>query len=255
MERPGESPEVLARLRQLEAAAEQAEKLAGLGRLTAGVVHELNNPLVAVVMFADSLFTKWSAGDGDPIDLEKIKEIRDAGLRIQALTRELAAYARPAAGPVEPLELKPLLELAAQICKQAVKEADAVVQRDLGAAPTVEGIGAALTQVFVNLLVNAAQASPRRGVIRLGLEAGGGKVRVTVADEGEGMSAEVQRRLFEPFFTTRAPRGLGLGLFAARGIVERHGGTIAVESAPGRGTRVTVTLPASPGQVSGLSTA
>jgi signal transduction histidine kinase len=253
MERPGETPEITARLRQLEAALEQAEKMAGLGRLTAGVVHELNNPLVAVVMYADSLHAKWSGGGGDPLDLEKITEIRDAGLRIQALARELASYARPASGPLEALELAPLLELATQVCKQALKEAGAEVRRDLAAAPPVQGIRGALTQVFVNLVVNAAQASRRQGVIRLGLAAAGGAARVTVADEGEGMPPEVQARLFEPFFTTRAPRGLGLGLFAARGIVERHGGTIAVESAPGKGTRVTVTLPAA--QVSGVSTA
>jgi signal transduction histidine kinase len=258
MERPGETPEITARLRQLEAALEQAEKLAGLGRLTAGVVHELNNPLVAVVMYADSLHSKWSGGGGDPVDLEKITEIRDAGLRIQALARELAAYARPATGPLEPLEVAPLLELATQVCRQALKEAGVVVQRDLAPAPAVEGIRGALTQVFVNLVVNAAQASRKQGVVRLGLSAAGGRVRVTVADEGEGMPPEVQARLFEPFFTTRAPRGLGLGLFAARGIVERHGGAISVESAPGQGTRITVTLPAAPSpasQDSGVSTA
>ncbi len=232
------------RLRHLEAAAEQAEKMAGLGRLAAGIVHEVNNPLVAVTMYADSLYTKWSDGHGDPGDLEKIAGIREAGLRIQQLARDLAAYARPSAGKEEALELAPLLDQATLICKPAFKEVDAVVQRDFRAVPLVAGSRSALTQVFVNLVTNAAQAVKRGGTIRLGLHFDGGHVRVSVADDGEGMTPEIQGHLFEPFFTTRPGRGVGLGLATVKGIVERHGGTVVVESAPGEGTRVTVNLPA-----------
>jgi PAS domain S-box-containing protein len=231
------------RLRNLQAAAEQSEKLAGLGRLAAGIVHELNNPLVAVTMYADSLFQKWSLAAGDPGDLEKIKAIRDAGQRIHKLTRDLTAYARPSSGRPETLELAPLLDQAALICKPALKESDAVVQRDFGDLPLVLGSRSALTQVFVNLITNAAQAIARGGTIRLGLHADAGQVRVTVADDGPGMTSEIQRHLFEPFFTTRPGRGVGLGLATVKEIVERHGATVVVESAPGQGTRVTVALP------------
>jgi PAS domain S-box-containing protein len=234
------------RLRHLEAAAEQAEKMAGLGRLAAGIVHEVNNPLVAVTMYADSLFTKWSAANGDAGDLEKIAGIREAGLRIQKLTRDLAAYARPGAGKEEALELAPLLDQAALISKPALKEADAVVQRDFQAVPMVVGSRPSLTQVFVNLITNAAQAIKKGGIIRLELRAAEGHVRVTVADDGEGMTPEIQSHLFEPFFTTRPGRGVGLGLATVKGIVERHGATVVVESAPARGTRVTVALRPAP---------
>ena len=234
------------RLRHLEAAAEQAEKMAGLGRLAAGIVHEVNNPLVAVTMYADSLYTKWSDGHGDPADLEKIAGIREAGLRIQKLTRDLAAYARPGAGKEEALELAPLLDQAAFISKPALKEADAVVQRDFQAVPMVVGSRPSLTQVFVNLITNAAQAIKKGGIIRLELRFAGGHVRVTVADDGEGMTPEIQGHLFEPFFTTRPGRGVGLGLATVKGIVERHGATVVVESAPARGTRVTVALRPAP---------
>jgi PAS domain S-box-containing protein len=230
------------RLRHLEAAAEQAEKMAGLGRLAAGIVHELNNPLVAVTMYADSLYTKWSAGHGDPGDLEKIAGIREAGQRIQKLTRDLAAYARPGAGKEEPLELAPLLDQAALICKPALKEADAKVQRDFQAVPLVTGSWPSLTQVFVNLITNAAQAIKKGGTVRLELRFSEGRVQVTVADDGAGMTPEIQGHLFEPFFTARPGRGIGLGLATVKGIVERHGATIAVETAPGKGTRVTVAL-------------
>jgi PAS domain S-box-containing protein len=249
------------RLRHLEAAAEQAEKMAVLGRLAAGIVHEVNNPLVAVTMYAESLFTKWSSGKGDPADLEKIVGIRDAGLRIQKLTRDLAAYARPGAGKSEALELEALLEQAAMICKPALKEVDAVLEREFEAVSLVTGSRSSMVQVFVNLITNAAQAIQKGGTIRLGLRAGDGTVRVTVADDGEGMTPETKQRLFEPFFTTRSGRGVGLGLATVKGILERHGATVEVESEPGKGTSVTVALPVQllPGtggpQVSGLNTA
>jgi signal transduction histidine kinase len=230
------------RLRQLEAAAEQAEKMAGLGRLAAGIVHEVNNPLVAVTMYADSLYTKWSAGNGDPGDLEKIAGIREAGQRIQKLTRDLAAYARPGAGKEEALELAPLLDQATLICKPALKAVDAVVRREVQSVPLVVGSRPSLTQVFVNLITNAAQAIKKGGTIWLEVRFADGRVCVTVADDGEGMTPEVQSHVYEPFFSTRQGLGVGLGLATVKGIVERHGATIAVESAPGKGTRVTVAL-------------
>jgi signal transduction histidine kinase len=235
--------DAVAQVRLLESETEQAEKMAGLGRLAAGIVHELNNPLVAVTMYAESLFAKWSHGGGDPVDLEKIQAIRDAGLRIQKLTRDLTAYARPSSATPSALDLAPLLDQAALICKPVLKEVDAVVQRDFAETPQVTGSRAALTQVFVNLVTNAAQALRRGGTIRLGLRAAGGQVLASVDDDGEGMTPEVQRHLFEPFFTTRPGRGVGLGLATVKQIAERHGATLSVETAPGKGTRVTVTLP------------
>jgi PAS domain S-box-containing protein len=233
----------LTRLHDLEAAAEQAEKMAGLGRLAAGIVHELNNPLTAVTMYAEALYEKWALASGAAADLEKLKAIREAGQRIQRLTRDLTAYARPGGGPPEPLELAPLLDQAARMCKPALKEASASVERDFQAVPFVEGSRAALAQCFVNLITNAAQALKGGGSVRLGLAEAGGKVVVTVRDDGAGMTADVLARAFEPFFTTRPGRGIGLGLATARSIVERHGGTISMESGPGRGTCVTVLLP------------
>ena len=239
--------DAVAHVRLLESETEQAEKMAGLGRLAAGIVHEINNPLVAVTMYAESLSARWSGGGGDPVDLEKIQAIRDAGLRIQKLTRDLTAYARPSAATPAALELAPLLDQAALICKPVLKEVDAVLQRDYREVPQVTGSRAALTQVFINLVTNAAQALRRGGTIRLGLRAAGDQVLVSVDDDGEGMTGEVQRHLFEPFFTTRPGRGVGLGLATVKQIADRHGATLSVESAPGKGTRVTVALPARAG--------
>jgi signal transduction histidine kinase len=206
-------------------------------------------------MFAESLVTRWTLAGGDPGDLEKLVAIRDAGLRIQKLTRDLTNYARPPSGKPESLELAPLLDQAALICKPVLKEADAVVQRDFQDLPRVPGSRSALVQVFVNLITNAAQAIRKGGLVRLELRAGDGQVLATVADDGEGMTPEQQRHAFEPFYTTRPGRGVGLGLATVKGIADRHQATVTLESAPGQGTRVTLALPVkAPGQGSGVST-
>jgi signal transduction histidine kinase len=97
--------------------------------------------------------------------------------------------------------------------------------------------------VVVNLVTNAAQAVAEGGRVAVSLAAEGGSVRLTVEDDGAGMPPDVAARAFEPFFTTRPARGIGLGLPIVQGIVERHGGTVALDTAPGKGTRVSVTFP------------
>jgi signal transduction histidine kinase len=237
----------LTRLRSLEAAAEHAERLAGIGRLAAGVVHELNNPLTAVTMYSDALVEKLTLAGHDPVDLEKLRAVREAALRIQRLARDLTAYARPAGSRTEPCDLGGVIDEAVRMAKPALKEANAEVVLRFEPAPAVEGSRASLVQVFVNLLTNAAQAiTGRGGTITISLAAQGERVRATVADDGAGMTPEVSARAFEPFFTTRTGRGSGLGLPIVQGIVQRHGGTIALESSPGAGTTATVVLPVRP---------
>ena len=236
--------EDLTLLLSLQAAAEHAERLAGIGRLVAGVVHELNNPLTAVNMYSDSLVEKLAAAGQDPADVEKLRGIKEAGQRIQRLARDLVAYARPAGARTEPVELSGVLEEAARLAKPALKENAAVLERNLQEVPQIEGSRPALVQVFVNLVTNAARALRPGGHVKIGLEpSANGEVRVVVEDDGAGMEPEVARRAFEPFFTTRPAGGIGLGLPIVRGIVERHGGRVELETAPGKGTRVTVSLP------------
>jgi PAS domain S-box-containing protein len=231
-------------LRSLQAAAEHAERLAGIGRLVAGVVHELNNPLTAVNMYSDALVEKLSLAGHDPADLEKLRAIHEAGQRIQRLARDLVAYARPAGARTEPVELSGVIEEAARLAKPALKEHGAVLETRIAPAPPVEGSRSSLVQVVVNLVTNAAQAVSPGGRITVSLAPDGERVRLAVEDDGAGMSAEVAARAFEPFFTTRPARGIGLGLPIVQGIVQRHGGTLSVESAPHEGTRVSVSFPA-----------
>ncbi|HYG68046.1 MAG TPA: HAMP domain-containing sensor histidine kinase, partial [Anaeromyxobacteraceae bacterium] len=237
--------EDLTLVQSLRAAAEHAERLAGIGRLVAGVVHELNNPLTAVTMYADALVEKLERGGQDSADLEKLRAIRDAGYRIQRLARDLVTYARPSGAKTEPLDLAAVVDEALRMAKPALKEANVVAARRFEATPRVEGNRASLVQVFVNLVTNAAQAvaARRAGTIAVTLAPAPGGVAVTVEDTGEGMTDDVRARAFEPFFTTRPGRGIGLGLPIVQGIVTRHGGAMSLDSRAGEGTRVTVVLP------------
>jgi PAS domain S-box-containing protein len=232
-------------LRALQHDAEHAQKLAEIGRLAAGIAHELNNPLTAVTAYADALVAKFAAAHHDPADVEKLRRIQEAGQRILRFSRDLVAYARPPQQQVELVDLAKVLEQAAQMCEPALAAAGAKVARRMEAAPPVWGQRGSLLQVFVNLLTNAAHAlEPRGGTVTLELAPSGDHVAARVRDDGPGMPPDVKRRAFEPFFTTKPDgKGSGLGLSIVQGIVSRHGGAISVESAPGAGTAFTVMLP------------
>ncbi len=235
----------LTALRAMEQRAEHFQRLAAVGRLAAGIVHELNNPLVAVVTYSDHLLERRRGRELDPGDAEKLRRIRDAGERIQRLARDLITYARPGADHPEPLDVGVLLDQAARMCDPALREARARVLLETAPAPTILGGRAGLLQVFVNLVTNAAQAlPPEGGTVTLSLSTQGEDVVARVADDGKGMPPEVQARIFEPFFSTKeGGRGVGLGLSIVQGIVTRHGGTIDVTSTPGKGTTFAVRLP------------
>ncbi len=228
--------ELARRLAEAEARAEHAERLATLGRLLAGVVHELNNPLTAVTMYAEVL----ASGLADPADREKAAAILDGGQRIQRICRELVGYARPQAAPDGLHALSALVDAAVQLARPDLKASGARLER-ADAAVQVRGRRESLVQVILALLANAAAAGHGHRVA-VAMEAVPGGARLTVADEGGGMPAEVLARAFEPFFTTEPEKRLGLGLTTARIIVERHGGQVLLTSAPGRGTTATVIL-------------
>lgn len=234
----GEVERLRAALQVAEARAEHAERLAAMGRLLAGVVHELNNPLTAVTMYAASL----SSHSSDPVEQEKLAAIVEAAGRIQRLSRELIGYVRPAA-TTAPLDLGELVDEALRLARPELKASGAAVERARGTA-AVLGSRQSLVQVALGLLSNAARATGPGGHIHVAVAAAPGEARLTVADDGAGMSDDVRARAFEAFFTTRPGEALGLGLSTAKEIVERHGGRITLESAPGRGTTVTIVLPA-----------
>jgi two-component system, NtrC family, sensor kinase len=226
-----------------------AERLAGMGELVAGVAHEINNP-VAFVLSNLAFAHEELVARGDPRLAEicdSITEARDGALRIRDLVRDLMGLARADADSYALVDLEEAVRSALRVSASALRvctEVKAQVQPRL----YVTGSVGRLSQVFINLLVNAAQAMeplppPRRTLtVQGGVQ--GSEAVVEVADTGPGIPREYLERIFEPFFTTNAPgRGTGLGLSIARDLVRKQGGSLSVASEPERGTRFTVRLP------------
>lgn len=256
----------------------QSEKLAAIGQLAAGVAHEINNPIgfinsnlgtlvgyVESLLAIDAAYTQSqsalppdlqqvfgavaelkSSSDHDFIvqDLRQlIKESRDGLERVKTIVRDLKDFARVGSAEWLWSDIHQGLESTLNIVWNELKY-KATVQREYGTLPQVHCIPSQLNQVFMNLLVNAAHAIDGQGVIRLRSGCDGKQVWIEVIDSGSGIPSENIRRIFDPFFTTKAlGKGTGLGLSLAWGIVQRHRGTIEVESEPGKGSTFKVVLP------------
>jgi PAS domain S-box-containing protein len=238
----------LTEIRELEQRIINAEKLATVGQLAAGVVHELNNPLTSISVYSDYLL-KQSESDGSrPSDAHKLRRIHESADRILKFSRELLAYARPRAEEPQILSVRALIERSLELCDHLITARGVSVQLDIAAQlPQLLGVGAQLQQVLVNLITNACHAMPE-GAGRLtiaGRESAEGDVELEVADNGSGISPEHQGRVFEPFFSTKGEgHGTGLGLSIVRNIVELHNGRIQLTSELGHGTTFTLRFPA-----------
>ena len=223
-----------------------AERLAALGQLAAGAGHEINNPLTVIVHNTESL-RQTVGGAAHPDEEALLGETLDSAERIRQVVAGLRAYARPEAEQRHVVRVSDVVRSACKVAGLQLRHV-ATVDIDLSTDVAVEADPLRLSQVFVNLLVNAGQAveaaSPPAPRIGVTARAVGVEVCVEIQDNGTGMSAETLARLAEPYFTTRSDRGgSGLGLFVSGGIVAALGGRLAFESAPGRGTSVRVWLP------------
>lgn len=234
-------------LEHLRAEAIQTGKLASLGHVVAGVVHELNNPLTTIMAYSDHLLGRAQAR-GDAEDEERLRRVAEAAARILAFARDLIDYARPSGERAAPVRLATVLDKALAFSEHDLRENRVELERSASDPElTVEGVASQLVQLFVNLFVNAAHAmSAHGGVLSLTVTASreGRLARIDVADQGVGMDPATLSRIYDPFFTTKPNgRGTGLGLSIIRKIVDAHGGTLSVESAPGHGTVFTLELP------------
>jgi signal transduction histidine kinase len=216
----------------------QSEKLAGIGRLAAGVAHEINNPLAVILGYA-----RLRRRKSDAETAEDLKIIEDETLRAKLIVEGLLDLSRPISAPPEPVDLRSLCdEVIARLRETGLLDGVTVTVTGDGG---IEGHPQKLRQVVLNLVKNAAEAAGSAGTVEVRVERESGGVRVTVRDSGPGISPDARRKLFEPFFTTKAT-GTGLGLAVSQGIVHAHGGEIEVDSPPEGGSRFTVTLPAQP---------
>ncbi len=233
-------------VRDLEAQVIQAEKLATLGQLAAGVVHELNNPLTSISVYSDFLLTRAEKGSLSETDLEKLKRIHQNTERILRFTRDLVAYARPSRETSDPVSLHEALDQSIVFCEHvAAEHGTTVVRKYTDQDLVVVCDKGQLHQVFINLITNACHAAPEgAGHIEIRTRLSGTNASVLLIDNGPGIPSELQRRVFEPFFSTKGEgKGTGLGLSIVKNIVQQHRGEIRVESALGEGTRFEILLP------------
>jgi PAS domain S-box-containing protein len=240
--------------KQLEARLMMTDRLETMGRMVAGVAHEINNPLGYVqanlrALEQDLTEPTFSVAERSELLAETLSGTR----RIQTIVKDLLSFSRHTGADEELAEVlvEPTLEAALHIAHVHVLSAGANVMRQYGDVGVAMAVEARLGQVFLNLLMNAVQALPAAGgrrEILLTTRREGATVVVGVRDFGAGMTPEVKGRLFTPFFTTKpAGQGTGLGLSIAHALVRGFGGEIRVESAPGQGALFEVVLPTTPG--------
>jgi two-component system NtrC family sensor kinase len=238
----------LTRLKEMEGRVQHAAKLATLGQVAAGIVHELNNPLTSITATAGMLLKRAEADTARAPDAERLRRVVDAAERIRRFCQDLMTYARPSAGSVQELSLNQVLQEALGFCEHVLKAVEVRVTTSLAPdLPQVLGVRDQLQQVFVNLVTNAAHALEGRpgGELVVSTQPKGSAVEVTISDNGCGIPEPHLARVFEPFFTTkREGKGTGLGLSIAHELVESHGGTIEVRSRVEVGTAFTLTFPA-----------
>lgn len=223
----------------------RSERLASLGQLAAGVAHELNEPLGAILGYAQLMqkppvLPAQAAGD--------LERIIGACLHAREIVRNLLLFARQLPPRPVATDLNRIVEEVLLFMDGMCEQARVEVARELATPlPPVQADPGQLRQVVVNLVANAVQSMPTGGRLSLGTRADGEAVVLVVTDTGIGMAADLKARIFDPFFTTKeVGQGTGLGLAVVHGIIVAHRGQITVESEPGQGSRFEVRLPASP---------
>ena len=239
----------------------QSDKLATIGLLTAGIVHEINNPIFAVKLAFSLLDThlaklrklaeNWNVAEAAELAaiLKSTQEFVEQGNRcvdtMGKIVSDIRMFSRSDKGVMNEENVNNIIDSVIGIVWNSVKN-KVTIRKEYGDLPKIRCNAQQLSQVFLNLIVNASQAiGDKPGEITLRTEKSGDKVRVFVSDTGSGMPKEVMEKIFEAFFTTKdAEQGTGLGLSITHDIVKKHNGAITVESEVGKGTTFIVSLPA-----------
>jgi two-component system, NtrC family, sensor kinase len=231
----------------------RAEKLAAVGRLAAGVVHEINNPLATIAACAEALESRAAEGEfGSSTETEDLREylrlIRDEAFRCKTITNGLLDFSRTRAGQQMPVDMSQVIQSAAYLLSHQSR-GDGVEIRVEAAKDValIAGDEGQLQQAVIALSTNAIDAMPDGGQLTLRSRNVDGDVLVEVSDTGIGISPEHLTKIFDPFFTTKeVGRGTGLGLAVCYGIVTEHGGRLDVQSTIGVGTTFTISIPSAP---------
>jgi signal transduction histidine kinase len=220
----------------------QTEKLAALGRMAAGIAHEINNPLAGILLFSTNMLKK--APNEGPFK-EGLEIIIQETLRCKTIIEELLEFSRESKPNMVLTDLNDVIEKAIHILENECRLRRIKLERHLSRQlPNLLLDGNQIEQMLVNLLLNAIQAIEEQGTIKVWSYASPDRkcVRMDISDTGCGIPPEHMSRIFEPFFSTK-PKGTGLGLAVTYGIVHKHGGHISATSQPGQGTQFTVEFP------------
>jgi signal transduction histidine kinase len=222
----------------------RAERLAAVGRISAQITHEIRNPLNAIGLNAELLQEELESVAAPPAEaVQLVRAISREVDRLNGVAEEYLRFARLPKPQLAPQDVSEILASLLDFLGPELQAAHIAVERELAHVPGVKGDEGQLRAVFLNLLRNSREAMPGGGVVRVRTGAANGSVQVQVADTGRGIPPDDLTRIFEAFYSTKE-RGTGLGLAFVQQVVREHGGTIVCESALGRGSTFTVTLPA-----------
>lgn len=221
----------------------QSEKLAEVGRLSAGIAHEVNNPL-AVISYATQLLQREEAVNSEQQEL--LGRISGEVERLKTLTGGLLSFSRAGETHLRPTGLNEVLQDVLLLVRYELIKKNIQLVEEFNDLPVIMADGNKLKQVFINLIMNASQAMGSEGILKIKtLRSASGAVQVVISDNGPGIPEAIQKQIFEPFFTTKQEgEGTGLGLYLSRNIIAEHDADFELESAPGEGATFRITFPA-----------
>lgn len=245
MERNRQLAEMYQRLQQAQMQLVQSEKLAAVGQLTAGIVHDVKNPLAVIKGMAEELLED---SNGRPEVEEAVQVIRDNAARANAIVTDLLKFARQSTPQLTQRDLRETVEGSLRLTGYLLRKGGVRVEQKIPdrEVPIVYD-AQQVEQVLINLIQNAVQAMPKGGKLEVELRHRDGGAEIRVRDTGTGIPADVLPKIFDPFFTTKPEgQGTGMGLSVSYGIIARHGGQIEVESQVDEGTTFVIRLPERP---------
>jgi signal transduction histidine kinase len=226
-------------MKKMEEQMMHSEKLASLGRLTAGIAHEIGNPLTSVFSFVQILKDM----EQDEFKKESLGTIYFHINRIGEILKQLSGFSKMPMVDLREWNINNLIETSLSLIQYDKRAKEITIIRDLSPdLPEITTDGGQLSQVFVNVILNAVDAMPEGGILTIRSRLNGGNIAISFEDTGSGITRENITRIFDPFFTTKE-KGTGLGLAVSYSIIKKLNGSMTVESEVNKGTRFKITLP------------